>query len=200
MALKKNILTKLMPAESCEFLFYSRKQKATESTIEFSLKLEKLAKKAFGAIDKDKDILKIFWEGLKFEIQKLLITATPKNMVEAVILAQRAEKLLSKETISQLNISTVEEKTINTIQKRESRSPSRSASPNQDSPRGRSKTPYRQQSPARKCYNCDRVGHIASECRSNKKSENKKPNNKNVKCHKCGRVGHIAIKCYSKNH
>jgi hypothetical protein len=82
-----------MPAESCEFLFYSRKQKATESTVEFSLKLEKLAIKAFGAIDKDKIILKIFWEGLKFEIQKLLITALPKNMVEAVILAQRAEKL-----------------------------------------------------------------------------------------------------------
>ena len=115
MALKKNILTKLMPVESCEFLFYSRKQKTAKSTIEFSLKLEKLAKKAFGAIDKEKDILKVFWEGLKFEIQKLLITATPKNMVEAVILAQRAEKLLSKETISQKNISTVEEKTINAL-------------------------------------------------------------------------------------
>ena len=200
MALKKNILTKLMPVESCEFLFYSRKQKTAKSTIEFSLKLEKLAKKAFGAIDKEKDILKIFWEGLKFEIQKLLITATPKNMVEAVILAQRAEKLLSKETISQQNISTVEEKTINALQKRESRSPSRSVSPNKDSPRERSKTPYRQQSPARKCYNCDRMGHIASECRSNKKFETKKPNHKNVKCHKCGRFGHIANKCYSKNH
>ena len=138
MALKKNILSKLMPVESCEFLFYSRKQKTAKSTIEFSLKLEKLAKKAFGAIDKEKDILKIFWEGLKFEIQKLLITATPKNMVEAVILAQRAEKLLSKETISQQNIRTVEEKTINALQKRESRSPSRSVSPNKDSPRERS--------------------------------------------------------------
>jgi hypothetical protein len=30
----------------------------------------------------------------------LLITATPKNMAEADILAERAEKLLSKETIS----------------------------------------------------------------------------------------------------
>ena len=37
-------------------------------------------------------------------------------MVEAVILSQRAKKLLSKETIFQQNISTVEEKTINALQ------------------------------------------------------------------------------------
>jgi hypothetical protein len=46
-------------------LFYSRKQKEAETVIEFSLKLEKLARKAFGAANKEDDILKIFWEGLK---------------------------------------------------------------------------------------------------------------------------------------
>ena len=77
-AIKSDIIKKLTPTESLEFAFYSRKQKPTESTIEYSLKLEKLARKAFGNVNKDNDILKIFWDGLKYEIRKLIITAKPK--------------------------------------------------------------------------------------------------------------------------
>jgi len=193
-AIKSEIISKLTPTESLEYTFYSRKQKQTESTIEFSLRLQKLARKAFGTTNKDKDILKIFWQGLKLDIQKLVITATPKSLTEALEFAQKAEKLLGKELKDQPTVNAIEELSINAIHHSRTRSISRSPSPHKY--KERSKTPYKKSSsPNRKCYKCDKTGHIASECRSKKPLSSKNKYN----CFKCGKTGHIAAKCYSKN-
>ena len=177
-----------------EFAFYSRKQKPTESTIEYSLKLEKLARKAFGNVNKDNDILKIFWDGLKYEIRKLIITAIPKNIAEALEYAQKAEKLIGRES-KQLPNKIEDVVPINAIQTNKPRSPSRSPSPHRY--KERSKTPYkRSTSPSLKCYKCEKPGHIASECRTKTPSSAKRSTN----CYKCGKPGHIAAKCYSKNY
>ena len=193
-AIKSDIIKKLTPTESLEFAFYSRKQKPTESTIEYSLKLEKLARKAFGNVNKDNDILKIFWDGLKYEIRKLIITAIPKNIAEALEYAQKAEKLIGRES-KQLPNKIEDVVPINAIQTNKPRSPSRSPSPHRY--KERSKTPYkRSTSPSLKCYKCEKPGHIASECRTKTPSSAKRSTN----CYKCGKPGHIAAKCYSKNY
>ena len=177
-----------------EFAFYSRKQKPTESTIEYSLKLEKLARKAFGNVNKDNDILKIFWDGLKYEIRKLIITAIPKNIAEALEYAQKAEKLIGRES-KQLPNKIEDVVPINAIQTNKPRGPSRSPSPHRY--KERSKTHYkRSTSPSRKCYKCEKPAHIASECRTKTPSRAKRSTN----CYKCGKPGHIAAKCYSNNY
>ena len=40
------------------------------------------------------------------------------------------------------------------------------------------------QAEMRRCYNCDRIGHLAANCRSKRK------------CYKCGREGHSAFNCF----
>jgi hypothetical protein len=202
-AIKRQILLKLLPVESKELLFYSRKQKDAETVIEFSLKLEKLARKAFGTVNKEDDILKIFWEGLKVEIRKLTISAKPKDLKDALEIAQLAEKLILKTEKEHL-ANSVKESLANSV-KRNSREQSRSPSPHRPNYK-RSITPYRRQSsPELRCYNCNRLGHIARNCRISKKDiirdkirHENHDNSKDVKCFKCGAPGHISSNC-SKN-
>ena len=163
-----------------------------------SLRLEKLARKAFGAINKDKEILKIFWEGLKLEIRKLIISANPVTLKEALEIAQKAEKLLVGFNNTK-EINTVTDISTNATSQRRSRQLSRSPSPHRNNKQERSNTPYlRQSSPAKKCFNCGKVGHIAKVCRNRKDTANK--DLEHIKCYKCGKPGHYSSNCYSKNY
>ena len=76
--------------------------------------MEKLARKTFGAIKTDKEILRIFWDGLKIDIRKFTVSASPTNLQEALQTAQKAGNLLAgsrkiKEisTISEVQVSSI---------------------------------------------------------------------------------------------
>ena len=40
------------------------------------------------------EILKVFWDGLKMDIQKFTVSASPKDMKEALEIAGKADKVL----------------------------------------------------------------------------------------------------------
>ena len=103
-------------------------------------------------------------------IRKLTVSASPKNFQEALEIAQKAEKLLAgsreiKEIskISEVQVSSIKHRN----SRKESRSPthaerarhsSKSFSPYRNYKQERATTPYRRQdSPTRKCYNCERI-------------------------------------------
>lgn len=43
---------------------------------------------------RDREIMTIFLNGLNLEIKKMIVTAEPKSFIEAILLAERAEKLI----------------------------------------------------------------------------------------------------------
>ena len=93
---KEIILERFKKDESYEQLFFERKQKEFESVTEYSLKLEKLAKQAFGSADKDKEILRTFWKGLKLSIKGSVLSANPNNLKEAVEITRKVERFLAE--------------------------------------------------------------------------------------------------------
>jgi hypothetical protein len=110
-------------------------------------------------VNKEDDILKIFWVGFIVEISKLTISAKPKDLKYALEIAQLAEKLILKTGKEHL-ANSVKESLANSV-KRNFREQSRSPSPHRPNYK-RSSTPYRRQlSPELRCYNCNRLGHIA---------------------------------------
>jgi hypothetical protein len=196
----KEIIVKELQVERNYLMeFCVRKQKETESVVDFAQHLQWLAKKSsIEASSRDSQILKNFWKGLTVSVKRLIISQNPATLDEAVAVAKRAEKLLTEQK---------EEKQIN-LAESEAR-PSRSYSPsfrtNQSGSRspirnslGKENSYRRDQTPkpdARrplKCFKCSAEGHLARDCGINKaKFENRV-------CYKCNMKGHIARNC-SKN-
>ncbi len=179
---KEAIMKKLSNVDNLEHQFYTRRQKTTESSLEFALKLTKMARRIYPNHDKEKDVLRIFLAGLSPELKRLTITAKLYSLEDAIEVTQKAEKFLSEEVIS---------KQINATLNRKTEDGNRSRS--RDRPRSQSPSRRRSPTPGRDivCYECKRAGHIARNCRTKIKQPE-------LKCYNCGKRGHIASKCYSK--
>ena len=90
----------LKSTESLEDSFYRRKQKSSESVVDFALKLTKLGRKALNKLsecDQNAEILKRFKENLVPEIRKMLVSTDPSDLATATNLARKAEKILTEE-------------------------------------------------------------------------------------------------------
>ena len=209
-AVKAHMIEQFKPLVDYMTQFCTRKQKNGESVLQFGLAIKHLAKVA-GQHTNAVLMQRIFWEGLSFEIKKLVVSAKPASLDDAIAVAREAEKLVDAPKAS--NELVFEVSSVNTGNRgdvsssrssghgRESRQrfSSRHSSSNHSSrdrhfsrgswdrspgPRRRSKTPGEVV-----CYNCQQRGHMARECPNKRVA---------VTCYKCRKTGHIARNC-SKN-
>ena len=187
---KKNIINKLKPDESMEQLFFSKKQKSSESVIEFGLGLEKLAKRIFPGQNKEKELVNVYWKGLLPSVRKLTLTASPTKLKDAIEIAKRAEQFYKEQDKLTQKAQEKESPKVNSVESRRNTRPSRSSSRDRSGSGGR-----RQHSPVKgnACYRCGKEGHIARNCRD------RSPTPRRTECFKCGKRGHVAKNCRSKN-
>ena len=213
-ASKAHILKELVDDTTLEQKFYSRKQKDCETVLEFYYKITSESLKIFvgdGQKERRKpNVLKLFWNGLKLDIRKLVIgSGTPTVLDKALELAKNAERFLceSRKEAEKLIAATASKPV-----ERASRSPvhderaanlnnfedrKRSNSPGALNGRARrSSTPYQQGSRngVFKCFRCGKEGHMSRECPSNQGRDTKQAYDGRT-CFYCKQVGHIADKC-----
>ena len=78
--------------------FCVRKQKDSETVVDFAQHLQGLARKSsLETSSRDSQILKNFWKGLTVSVKRLIISQHPTTLEEAVEEARRAEKLLTEQ-------------------------------------------------------------------------------------------------------
>ena len=78
--------------------FSVRKQKDSETVVDFAQHLQGLARKSsLETSSRDSQILKNFWKGLTVSVKRLIISQHPTTLEEAVEEARRAEKLLTEQ-------------------------------------------------------------------------------------------------------
>ena len=194
---KKNILKELLDENTFEQRFYSKKQKECETVLEFYYKLVNDASRIFDNEDKKKcNVLKVFWQGLKFEVRRMVVgSGNPSTIEIALEAAKSAEKFLkeNQERPEKL-IAVVENKSPvrdsrRWDQKGETSRRDRSKSPDRNLNRGnRSSTPFQKEVPFR-CFKCNEEGHMARECTKGRRRT----------CFYCGKEGHLIEKCYAKS-
>lgn len=210
---KTHIIKHFENENTIEQNFYSRRQKETESVLEFYCKLQHLASKIFKASESDsmkKNLLRVFWAGLLPSIRRLVIGSTsPIDIETALTIAKQTEKFVSEENKSEKCIAVASSR-FNYRENSSERTPlrkSRGDTPERKfdndrnsrydskdrnnhrsvSPVGdsRQKTPFSDKRNAIKCYGCGKEGHLVRDCRYKSKCDN------------CGKIGHTKDKCYA---
>lgn len=215
---KKHILKNLMKEENFEQDFYGRKQNDIESVLEFYYKLTSLGDKIFESEEKKKSsILKVFWNGLRPNIKRMVIGAEVPTKIEvAVEIAKKTEKFLLEEENENTKLVTKVEKSDRISRNRliketngdSRRSLSRSPSIT-DRPNNRSMTPFNgARSNIFRCFNCNGIGHMARDCFGRRDFNNGFNKNRDfnvgnwkrpiVTCDFCNKKGHLADKCYAR--
>jgi len=194
--IKENILKELQVERNYLMEFCVRKQKDSESVVDFAQHLQWLARKScLEASSKDSHILKNFWKGLTVSVKRLIISQNPVTLDEAVEVAKRAEKLLKEQKEEkQINLAASEVRPSRSYSpsfrtsQNGSRSPIRNSLRKENSYR-RDQTPKPDARRTLKCFKCSAEGHLARDCGINKtKIENRV-------CYKCNTKGHIARNC-----
>ncbi len=194
--IKENILKELQVERNYLMEFCVRKQKDSESVVDFAQHLQWLARKScLETSSKDRQILKNFWKGLTVSVKRLIISQNPVTLDEAVEVAKRAEKLLKEQKEEkQINLAASEVRPSRSYSpsfrtsQNGSRSPIRNSLRKENSYR-RDQTPKPDARRTLKCFKCSAEGHLARDCGINKaKIENRV-------CYKCNTKGHIARNC-----
>jgi hypothetical protein len=146
----RELQTKTVSEEVAEF--YQRKQQENESVDEYVDDLRRMVDKCFNRMpveERSNTLLQRFIDGIKPELRRGLTVSRPKDIVEAVQLARRLDKI--DRDVSLINA--VQQSTPATSNQQRFRQRSQSA------PR----TPKRVQFNGH-CLNCNKYGHKASEC------------------------------------
>ena len=171
---KKHILKNLMKEEnSNKKIALILKQNDIESVLEFYYKLTSLGDKIFESEEKKKSsILKVFWNGLRPNIKRMVIGAEVPTKIEvAVEIAKKTEKFLLEEENENTKLVTKVEKSDRISRNRliketngdSRRSLSRSPSIT-DRPNNRSMTPFNgARSNIFRYFNFNGVGHIGKD-------------------------------------
>ena len=92
-AVKAHMIEQFKPLVDYMTQFCTRKQKNGESVLQFGLAVKHLAKEA-GQHTNTVLMQRLFWEGLSFEIKKLVVSAKPTSLDDAIAEAREAEKLV----------------------------------------------------------------------------------------------------------
>ena len=105
--IKAEILKAVDKDENSAAEFYTRRQKDTESVMEYRMRLSRIAKRAFAGKNSEELEALIFTRfriGLNEDLIDRMINTEPKTLTEAVIIAERNEKHLSKrKDVKELN-------------------------------------------------------------------------------------------------
>ena len=196
---KNHIIRSFENENTLEQNFYSRKQKETESVLEYYCKLQHLASKVFKTTETDnmkKSLLRVFWAGLLPSIRRLVIgSTTPIELETALAIAKQTEKFVIEE-----------EKTNKFITAASSQNSSNLSRKNREYSSEREKD-YRAAS--YRNFDRDRVGRRnSSSDRDDRRSKSplgdRRVNTPHsgkrepFKCYECGGIGHMARDCRNK--
>jgi hypothetical protein len=168
--IKETILKELQVERNYTMEFCVRKQKDSESVVDF-------------------------WKGLTVSAKRLIISQNPTTLDESVEVAKRTEKLLREQREEkQINMVASEARLSRSYSsgsrtsQNSSRSPIRNSLRKENSYR-RDQTPKPDAGRPLKCYRCSAEDHLARDCGiQNAQVENRV-------CYKCNTKGHFDRKC-----
>jgi hypothetical protein len=166
--IKDMIVDKFKVDESIELSYFGRVQRDGESSTDYALTLEKLAKRAFPGINKEQDTLRIYCKGLRGKMRKWVLLSDPKTMKDAMDKAKKVEQYMKEKEIQVVSKVKYEE------------------SSSRQYGRPRTQKSHRNLPERIKCFKCGKDGHMTENCRFEKTL---------IKCYSCGQNGHIAAKC-----
>jgi len=192
---RTELLRQLQREESTAEAFYGRRQKPSESVTEYSLRLEKLARRVFRNGNYLEELIRVFWKGLNADLKKFLLAIDPKTMKEATEAAKRAEHYLADQQVEIQSAVTHEATPPNTT--KQDRGRRKSSEEEEGHNRNRSQTPNKDELI---CFRCGNTGHFAKKCHYQRNGSPAPPRRAFTgRCYNCNKLGHRVAECRSKN-